>query len=107
MRTIRLFGLKSFLIAVLCTLSLAIFAASPKAADAGRFIKIVGKQDIPSETAEDDVCFIAKTAIIRFGSTNQRVNIWLATGSVAFAFDSKEEARAFLAQIADFCSKDK
>ena len=87
------------------TLALSASAATPKASDAGRFIKIIGKQDVPSEVAEDDIYYISKTSIVRFDTSKQRVEIWLTTGTVAFAFESKEDARAFLAQIAEFCTK--
>jgi len=98
--------IKRLLVVGILALSLSAFAADPTATDMGRFIKFAGKQAVTSPVEDDDIAYVRKSAIISFESTKQLVNITLTTGYLAFAFETKEAARAFLAQMAAFCVKD-
>ena len=100
-------SIKRLLVVGLLALSLSAWAGDPTATDTGRFIKFMGKQAVPSAVEEDDIAYVRKSAIIRFESTKQLVNITLTTGSLTFAFETKAAAVAFLAQLAAFCLNDK
>jgi hypothetical protein len=96
---------KRLLVVGILTLSLNAFAANPTITDAGQFIKFVGKQAVTSEVEDDDIIYVSKNAITLFQSTKRNVNITLSNGSLSFAFETKEQATAFLAQIVAFCKK--
>ena len=99
-------SIKRLLVVGFLALSLSAFASDPTATDMGRFIKFTGKQAVTSPVEEDDVACIRKSAIIRFESTKQLVTITLTSGYVAYAFETKAAATAFLAQIAALCVKE-
>jgi hypothetical protein len=99
-------NIKRLLVVGMLALSLSAFAGNPTATDMGRFIKFVGKQAVNSAVEDDDIAYIRKSAIIRYESSKQQVNITLTAGNMAFAFETKEAARAFVAQIAEYCAKE-
>jgi len=98
--------LRHLVVVGLLALSLSAFAANPTATDMGRFIKFTGKQAVSSAVEEDDIAYIRKSAIIRYECSKQQVNITLTNGNMAFAFETREAAKAFLAQITDYCAKE-
>ena len=98
---------KRLLVVGILTLSLNAFAANPTITDAGQFIKFVGKQAVTSEVEDDDIIYVSKNAITLIQSSKRNVNITLINGSLSFAFETKEQARAFLAQVAEFCAKER
>jgi hypothetical protein len=98
-------NIKRLLVIGILAFSLNAFADSPVATDMGRFIKVIGKQAVASEVQDDDIVYFSKGAIVRIETSKQTVNITLTNGNLAFAFESKEAARGFLAQIAAFCAK--
>ena len=100
-------SIKRLLVVGLLTLSLSALAGDPTATDVGRFIKFVGKQAVTSPVEDDDIAYVRKSAILRFESAKQLVTITLTTGYLAFAFETKATADAFLAQIGAFCANEK
>ena len=100
-------SIRHLLVVGLLTFSLSAFAGNSTATDMGRFIKFMGKQAVTSPVEDDDIAYVRKSAIIRFESTKQLVNITLTTGYLAFAFETKAAADAFLSQIGAFCANEK